>query len=72
MPTIEFRHRTTTNTPWELQPVMHVQSFPKHLTYKDLVIVADIAARALANEVGAEVRWNFEGGTQGHYVSPTA
>ena len=31
---------------------------------------ANAAARTLANFLGREVRWNWEGSYQGHYIGP--
>lgn len=66
MNTIEFRNQF----PWEQSPVLRTKNFGDELTQEETTLFANAYAGFLANKYGLEVRWNFQGQTQGHYVSP--
>lgn len=69
--TIEFRIRTTPETTWENSPVVKTITLGNELdTRATLAADAHAIAECLAAENG-EVRWNYKGQTQGHYVSAT-
>lgn len=56
-------------TRWDDLPVS-IRKELKKIPYKRAIQLCDNSAQNLANMFRREVRWNFEGLNQGHYVQP--
>lgn len=64
MKTVEFKIRNDQS--WEKSSILLVKDFPE----KTADAMAKSQAQKLANKNGEQVRWNFSGLLQGHYVDP--
>jgi hypothetical protein len=54
--------------PWKLTPVYEIKEF--YIIGQDYTKI-NLYARSLADQMGEQVRWNFKGSFQGHYIDST-
>ena len=67
--TFEFKRNWARGVTWEDEPVFAKITFVSR-TRDGLIRMVDEYAFAIAKSQKLEVRWNFEGMPQGHYVLP--
>ena len=64
--TVEFKVRVPQADRWEDTPVYHSKTLTG--TNEEIAHEAQEIAEGIAFSQSSDVRWNYEGDTQGHYV----